>query len=113
MNTKDTQDPTRLKLEKILTRLVSRVNGNGSRNGTVRDALKSDYYKETVTSLTHLLIRSEKEGYSKGYNSGWRAASRVKPEKFAYFAEQLEYAASILRNMETELITSKTEREVE
>ena len=39
----------------------------------------------------------------RGYNSGWVAASRVKPEKFAYFAKQLEDSAKKLRNMEAQL----------
>jgi len=43
----------------------------------------------------------------KGYNSGWVAASRVKPEKFAYFAKQLEDSAKKLRDMEAQLKKGK------
>lgn len=45
----------------------------------------------------------DKKSYLKGYNSGWRAASRVRPEKLAYFAAQLEDAALKLRNVENNL----------
>ena len=47
------------------------------------------------------------EAKNRGYNSGWVAASRVKPEKFAYFAKQLEDAATKLRNMESQLKEDK------
>lgn len=64
---------------------------------------------EALTKISATMIprteheRELKKARLRGYNSGWVAASRVKPEKFAYFAKQLEDAAGILRNMEVAL----------
>lgn len=69
------------------------------------------YTQADIDVVSALIKNNDKRAYRKGYNSGWVAASRMKPEKVAYFAEQLELSAKNLREVETELkIATEVER---
>lgn len=94
-------------LSEILIDLVWEIDSR--RLQVHRDVLKiKDIYGVELDHAESLILSKlesiEQEAYKKGYNSGWVAANRnTGTKKYIYFAEQLEDAASKLRNIEAEL----------
>lgn len=62
-----------------------------------------EVFEQLIDELDRYAAERERKSYLKGYNTGWQSGKRFNPNKISYFAEQLEYTAKKLREVESAL----------